>query len=154
MPLRDGVYGAMRCDCAGACSSMERLHLFLGATFNFCSIHRNVDNICRAFLPVRITSPDQVVPEQKVPVSYWDNSLNAEPAAKYFVASEKEGKELNGDKNIFQYLTLVLQLKSSPVSEIYSLVWWREQFSRDFYIFFQFKLLRITFLITLCQHIC
>lgn len=33
-----------------------------------------------------------------MPVSYWDNGLNAEPAAKYFVSSEKEGKELTGQK--------------------------------------------------------
>lgn len=35
-----------------------------------------------------------------MPVSYWDNSLNAEPSAKYFGALEKEGKELTEDKNI------------------------------------------------------
>lgn len=35
-----------------------------------------------------------------MPVSYWDNGLDAEPATKCFVASEKEGKELTGDKNI------------------------------------------------------
>lgn len=48
--------------------------------------------------------------------------LNAEPAAKYFVASEKEGKELTGNKNVLWYLTLVLQLKNSPLNEIYGLI--------------------------------
>lgn len=59
-----------------------------------------------------------------MPVSYWDNTLNTEHAANYFVVSKEEREELTWEENILWYLTLVQQLKNSPVTEIYGQIWW------------------------------